>query len=47
MMLYDDDGNDETSGLSVSSSPPVKKSSPTATIATLDSLRARLKYLPL
>ena len=47
VMLYDYDGNDETSGLSVSSSPPVKKSSPTATIATLEFFRARLKCLPL
>ena len=46
VMLYDDDGNDETSGLSVSSSPPVKKSSPTAMTATPESLRARLKCLP-
>ena len=47
MVLYGDeyDGNAKTSGLSVSSSPPVKTSSPTVMIATLASLRARLKCL--
>ena len=33
----DDDDDDEMSGMSVSSSPPVKTSPPTAKIATLES----------
>ena len=34
-MLCDDDDDDEMSGMSVSSSPPVKTSPPTAKTATL------------